>query len=72
MRTATPISTCSVIAERCGSSATPLVISTPAVHRAGVHHERVGLGLGQPLWRQAVERMIFARGGMNAPSIRSF
>ena len=61
MRTATPISTCSVIAERSTSSATLEVDLDPAVHRAGMHHQRVGLGAREPLERQAVAQVEFAR-----------
>jgi hypothetical protein len=35
----------------------------PAVHRAGVHDDRIGLGAGEALWGEAVERVIFAREG---------
>jgi len=35
----------------------------PAVHRAGVHDQCVGLGLGQPFQRQAIEVAVFAGRG---------
>ncbi len=47
MRTATPLRTWSTITGP-GRSATSAAISTPAVHRAGVHHQRVRRAAGRP------------------------
>ena len=33
------------------------------VHRAGVHHQRIGLGTGQPIEREAIKVAVFARRG---------
>jgi hypothetical protein len=52
MRTATPISTCSRISD-CAPSATDGVDLDAAVHRAGMHDERVGLGDSQFLLVEA-------------------
>ena len=61
MRTATPIATCSVIADRAGSSATLERDLDPAVHRAGVHHQRIGLRPRQPRGREAIAQVELAR-----------
>ena len=60
MRTATPISTCSWMTERSRSSATSEVDLDAAVHRAGMHDQRVGLGEFELLVVEPEEVEIFA------------
>ena len=62
MRTATPISTCSRISD-CAPSATIGVDLDAAVHRAGMHHQRVGLGVGELLLVEAEIVEILLRRG---------
>ena len=59
MRTATPISTCSRI-RLCGAVGDGRVDLDAAVHRAGMHDHRVGLGRGELLGVEAEEVEIFA------------
>jgi hypothetical protein len=64
MRTATPISTCSWITERSvGDRGVDL---DAAVHRAGMHDDGVGLGLGQLVAVEAVEVVELAHRGDEA------
>ena len=58
MRTATPISTCSRITLLV-SSATLEVDLHAAVHRAGMHDQRIGLGAGELLVVEPEEVEIF-------------
>ncbi len=62
MRTATPIATCSVIAD-CGPSATSESISTPRFIGPGCMTSAPGLARFQPFRGQAVAHPVFARGG---------
>ena len=66
MRTATPISTCWRMARRSMSSATVGVDLDAAVHRPGMHDERVGLGRGELGVVEAEEVEILADRGHEA------